>query len=708
MSPIRRGPGRPARQPGIAVSTWAAILCLMLAPVTGRGVAAQVAAPAPAGESGLGAVSYTLDDFDDAFGDRPRAPNDFFGRQGRWEANGAVITDAVVCQTTFSCYLSLAYDLTGSDARGGYWEEFAYSYSQPAWPLADLREFEQLRFRVRGDPTAGFPEQFLLEFIGHDWDARATYTITGVTDAWQWVTVTLAGAGTLDWSRAKHVALVLDGAQLADRQGRLYLDDLTLVDTDFAGDLPDLVRQRAFRYFWDNRHPMTGFVRDRAVDPFYARDITSVAAVGYELAAFGIGAEHGWISRTEASQATRQVLSSLLAPPQGPDTSGTSGYQGFFYHLLTIDTGLRVPDSEVSTIDTALLLAGVLFARQYYAGTDLTETDIRALADQLYNRVAWDWALRTDPEPAAKTNQFHMAWKPERHDCADSGYQNCYEIPDTVSGQGFFSGEWLTGSAPPTAHPTTWDYTTDEILLLNLLAIGSPTHGVPADTFAAWTRALGAYGGYTLYQSWSGQLFTYFIGQGWLDLRGLTERGTGINWWRNAQLAALANRQFVIDNAGACATYSTLSWGLSAGLGPPVDPNSPGLDGVGEYRGYGALPRGDAPPPRHDCTVTPYAAAGSISFLSAQPATNAAYQALAHWYATQPRLWSLYGFRDGFNVDQGWYAHDYIGIDQGMTLVALENYRTGLVWATLRQEPAIAHAIAAVLAQQTYLPLLRR
>jgi hypothetical protein len=711
MSRIRRGHNSPVRGLEVSLISSVSIVFLLLAPVSSCGIPAQVeaaAASTPASGSGTRVVSYTLDDFDDPLGAQPRTPNDFFGRQGRWEANGAVITDSLVCQTTFSCYLSLAYVLTVADAAGGYWEEFTHSYSDPTWPLYDLREFDQLRFRVKGDHDAGFPEQFQIEFVGQDWSTKTSYTITGVTDAWQWVTVTLTHTGTFDWSRVKQVALVLDGKQLADKQGRLYLDDLTLVDTDFAGDLLELISQRAFRYFWDNRHPTTGFVRDRAIDPFYTRDVTSVATVGFELAAFGIGAEHGWISRTEAALATRQVLNSLLAPPQGPEATGTSGYQGFFYHLLAIDTGLRVPDSEVSTIDTALMLAGVLFARQYYAGTDPTETDIRDLAGQLYNRVAWDWALRIDPQPSDKTNQFHMAWKPERHDCSYSGYQNCYEIPDTVSGHGFFSGEWIADTVPPTVHPTTWDYYTDEILLINLLAIGSPTHSVPADTFTAWTRATGKYDDYTLYQSWSGQLFTYFIGQVWVNLRGLEERDSHINWWRNSELAALAQRQFAIDHASTCKTYSAQSWGFSAGLGPPSDPTSPGMDGIGVYRGYGALPKGDPSPPLHDCTVTPYAAAGSIIFLSADPTANEAYQALAHWSETQPRLWGLYGFRDGFNIDQDWYAHDYIGLDQGMTLLALENYRTGLIWATLGHEPALVRAIAAVLTHRNYLPVVRR
>jgi hypothetical protein len=108
----------------------------------------------------------------------------------------------------------------------------------------------------------------------------------------------------------------------------------------------------------------------------------------------------------------------------------------------------------------------------------------------------------------------------------------------------------------------------------------------------------------------------------------------------------------------------------------------------------------------HDCTVAPYAAAGSIMFLSANPTENEAYQALEHWFYTQPHLWGLYGFRDGFNLEQGWFAHDYISLDQGMTLLAIENYRTGLVWETMGRDPAVAGAINAVFRRNVYLPLV--
>lgn len=129
---------------------------------------------------------------------------------------------------------------------------------------------------------------------------------------------------------------------------------------------------------------------------------------------------------------------------------------------------------------------------------------------------------------------------------------------------------------------------------------------------------------------------------------------------------------------------------------------------MGIYQRHNAYPRGDAGAPEHNGTVAPYAAAGSIIFLSADPAENQAYQALEHWYAGQPRLWGLYGFRDGFNLEQGWFAHDYIGIDQGMTLLAIENYRTGLVWSALGGHQAIRSALFSVRLPQTYLPALRR
>jgi hypothetical protein len=702
---------------GLAVLSGGLITVAALASAAALGAGARTAAAPPASPAAQGAtmpVTYTLDDFDDRVRqplnsyDEPRDPNDFFSRQGRWESGGAAITDSIACSATFRCYLSLDYDLSSPGAAGGYWEEFAHTYLNPTWPLRDLREFEELRFRVRGDAGAGFPDQFQVEFIGQDWNARAVYTITGVTTAWQWKTVPVTDAGTLDRSRVKHVAIKLTGDGLADNQGRLHFDDIVLVDRDFSGDLLELIQRQAFLYFWENRHPDTGFVRDRAVDSFYDRDVTSIAALGFELGAFAIGAEEGWVSRAEAAQATHQVLGSLLALPQGRAVTSTAGYQGFFYHLLEIDTGRRVDSSELSSVDTALLMAGALFARGYYTESNVTETAIRDMASQLYERVEWDWMLRTEAEPASNTYQLYMGWKPEYHDCEASGGDDCYEVPDGGAPPGYFSGN-LTAGSPPITDPTTWDYYTDEILLLNLLAMGSPTHPVPAETFFAWPRVEGTYDGYTLVQSRYGQLFTHFIGQVWLDMRGARELETGIDWWYNSQQAALANRRFAADSHITCSTYSTLNWGLSISLIPPDDPPAPGMGGVGMYEGYGALPRGrEGWPELPDCTLAPHAVAGSLIFLSRNPTDNEAYETLDHWFHSQPRLWGWYGFRDGFSQERDWFAHDYIGIDQGMTLLAVSNYRTEIVWDTLARDPAIARAMAAVFRSYVYLPIVLR
>ena len=722
MNWIKQSQIIPILQLGISFSLGVSATVVVLILAVGLNSQPQVKAafpPAQSSQSATMVVTFTLDDFDDRKRpsgftyDIPRGPNDFFANQGQYTrgGSGAVITDSLTCPFTYSCYLSLAYDVSVPNSEGGYVEELGYSYTYSdadpsTWALRDMRACDAFRFRVRGDAVSSYTTRFDVEFVGPNWGLKDHYLVTGVTTAWQAITIPLDSLTQTVVSQLKQIAVRLLDDEVTAPVGALHFDDFAFTGCRFESDLLDLIERQAFLYFWENRHPDTGFVRDRAVDPFYNRDVTSVAAVGFELATFGIGAERGWISRTDAALATRQVMSSLLALPQGPAVTGTSGYKGFFYHLLNIDTGLRTPDSEVSTIDSALLMAGVLFARQYYTGTNQTETDIQNLADQLYNRVEWNWMLRTDPQPSNKTNQLYMAWKPERHDCGESNYQNCYEIPDTKSGHGYFSGELITDTVPIT-HPTTWDYYTDEILLLNLLAIGSPTHSVPTDTFSVWARELGTYDGYTLYQSWFGQLFAHFIGQVWLDLRGMEERNSPyINWWLNSRQAVLANRQFAIDNVITCSTYSTLSWGLSTSLGPPNDPTTDTMDGVGVYRGYGALPRRDPAPPLHDCTLAPYAAASSMIFLSANPADNEAYQALDHWFYTQPRLWGLYGFRDGFNLNQGWYAHDYIGIDQGMTLLALENYRTRLIWSKLRREPVVARAIATVLTYRSYLPII--
>lgn len=523
--------------------------------------AEAVARPAALAAEPVMSVTFGLDDFDDPkWSDDgthpvPRNPNDFFANQSRYtiDGTGAAITESLTCPFTYSCYLTLVYDVSvQSNSEGGYVEELAYSYSydggNPAtWKLRDVSACTAFGFRVRGDTGSPYTSRLDVEFVGHNWGVKGHYQVTGITTNWKKVSIPLGSLANVDLTRLKQIAIRLNRSEVTAPAGVLHFDDFAFSGCRFEGDLPDLLERQAFYYFWENRHPATGFVPDRAVYPFYSHNVASIAAIGYELAAFGIGAERGWISRTEAAEATRQVLDSLWA------IRSNASWQGFYYHFLNMQTGQRDGDTELSTIDTSLMMAGVLFARQYFTANNNTENAIRQRAGQLFNAINWQWALRTELQPTAKYNQFHMAWKPE----CKAGY----EVP--APGGGCFDGT--------PANPTTWDYYTDEILLINLLAIGSPTHPVPANTFGAWRREAGAYGGYTLYQSWFGQLFAHFIGQGWLDLRSVTDPNKGINWFQNSRQAALTNRQFVIDQSTNYVTYSANSWGLSPCLGPPEE-----------------------------------------------------------------------------------------------------------------------------------------
>ena len=683
-----------------------ATLLLALLGLAGLQPAASTVQAAPAGQGGTSAVTFVLDDFDDAKTDPnaamrkiPRSPNNFFANQATYTVgqSGALITDSITCPVTHSCYLTLDYDVTNIiTSEGGYVEELGFSYTydggNPAtWELRDMSSCQSFSFQVKGDETEPFTTRFGVEFIGHDWGVRDQFTVTGViSTAWQTKTISLNNLSQVDPMRIKQVAFRLRNDQVTAQTGRLHFDNLAFNGCQMPGGLLDVMEQQAFAYFWELRHPDTGFVRDRAVDPFPGNDrnVTSIAAIGFELTAFGIGAERGWINRDEAATATLQVLDKLLA------ITSTASHKGFYYHILDIKTGARDGDTELSTIDTALLMAGVLFARQYFNGTNDTEVAIRQQATRLFNQVEWDWALRTEATPADNANRFYLAWKLVEEDG--------FKIP--APGGGYFAGT--------PSDPTTWDYYTDEILLINLLALGSPTHRVASDTFTAWPRVQGSYGEYTFIQSYFGSLFTHFIGQVWLDLRGVTDPQDSINWYENSGKAALANRQFAIDQAMTYTTYSTDSWGISANLGPPTSPFTIGLAGVGIYTNYGVIPNGSGVA-QHDGTLAPYAVAGSLMFSGTNSSAEVARQTLDNWYQNQPRLWGLYGFVDGFNLGQtktisdDWFAHDYVSIDQGMTLLALENYQQQFVWQVMDRDPVIVRAKCLAFGEcYIYLPII--
>lgn len=426
------------------------------------------------------------------------------------------------------------------------------------------------------------------------------------------------------------------------------------LDATSEAFLDDLER-RTFRWFWDLADPATGLVPDLAPTPTFS----SVAATGFGLTAYTIGAERGWVSRTEAAGRAAGTLRFLLRAPQAGRASDVTGYHGFFYHFLDMKTGRRFKSVELSTIDTALLAAGALTCLSYFDRDDLIEAQVRADADALYRRIEWDWARPRPPGVA-------MGWTPE---------------------QGF--------------HPWNWrGY--NEAMILYVLALGSPTH--PVDP-AAWEEFVQTY----RWGEYFGQeyvacapLFVHQYSHVWLDLRDIRDaymRGKGIDYFENSRRATYAHRAYATQNPNGWKDYGPSVWGLTACYGP--------IDGDLEIDGrprhfFTYAPRGASiAEVRDDGTIAPTAAAGSIPFAP-EIAIPALREMNRRW---GKHLWNDFGFLDAFNptiqdpglpvkrgrivAGVGWFEGDQLGIDQGPIVAMIENYRTELVWKTLRRNPYI-------------------
>jgi hypothetical protein len=389
---------------------------------------------------------------------------------------------------------------------------------------------------------------------------------------------------------------------------------LTAEDEAFLDDL----QRRGIRYFVDEADPVTGLMPDRArANGGASNGVASIAAVGFGLTALCIGDERGWVPRQEAYDRSLRVLKFLRE--RGPQS------HGHFYHFLDMHTGKRVWDCEVSNIDTALLMAGVLTVRQHFPDTELAR-----VANELYERVEWPWL-------AAPDGTLRMGWNPE---------------------SGFLDARWDAFSEGP---------------LLYLLAMGSRTHPLPPRAWRAWRREpVMTYAGLTFMQC--PPLFTHQYPHAWFDLRG--QRDEFADYFRNAQLATLAQRHWCIDElARRFPAYGLNVWGITASDGP---------------RGYQAW---GGPPAQGeiDGSVVPCAAAGSLVF---QPRLCLdALKAMRGRYGEKGYL--KYGFVDAFNPATGWYNADVLGIDVGPTVVMAENARTGFVWRTFMSSPEARAGMAA-------------
>jgi len=445
--------------------------------------------------------------------------------------------------------------------------------------------------------------------------------------------------------------------------------------TAFAED----VTKRTFAYFWET----TDTQRCLAPDRWPSNPFSSIAATGFALNAYGIGAERGYVSREDAAQRTLDCLEFYWNAPQGPAAEGVSGHKGFFYHFLKNEDGTRFGNTELSTVDTALLMGGVLFSQSYFDRDNPTEAAIRDLAEKIYSRVDWTFVQRENSAiPSANGGSgkaIAMGWYPERGDNGDFG-----------------THDWVGYN---------------EGMLVYILAAGSPTHPIGKDAWdTGWAADLekdwGSYYGYEHLQF--EPLFGHQYSHVWVDFRGIQDvfmRGKGIDYFENSRRATLSQRAYGADNPNDWVGYSGDLWGWTASDGPTAAGNGREVNGSARtFMGYSA--RGvSAERVVDDGTIVPTAAGGSIPF-----APEVTLPALMNMRAAYgDRLYTQYGFKDAFNpsyvfVDEGsrsgtvdtqfgWVARDHLGIDQGPILSMMENHRSELVWRTMRKNPHVRRGL---------------
>ena len=421
--------------------------------------------------------------------------------------------------------------------------------------------------------------------------------------------------------------------------------------------------QRTFRYFWETSHPVNGLAPDR----WPTSSPSSIAAIGFALTAYCVGVDLGYVAREAARDRTALTLRFLRQLPQGPQASGTAGHKGFFYHFLEMDSGLRAGDCELSTVDTALLLCGALYAQVFFNGEHPTEVEIRRLADELTTRVDWRWAQTRPPS-------ISLGWTPE---------------------EGFLPYDWRGYN---------------EAAVVYLLALGHPTRPLERAAWTAWTKEFQRNWS-TFYGSQGLQfppLFGHQYSSVWVDFRGIRDAFTrrhGIDYYENSRRAAYAQRAYAMLNPRGWSGYDADIWGLTACDGP-AEMMAPHEGQPRRFYAYAARGAGGKRAGAvDDGTIAPTAAASSIAF-----APDIAVPAIVTMVRRYGRyIYGKYGFFDSFNPSFnfqtaklshgrvipgfGWVATDYLGIDQGPILAMIANYMDGSVWQTMTRSAQLRRGL---------------
>lgn len=397
----------------------------------------------------------------------------------------------------------------------------------------------------------------------------------------------------------------------------------------------------SFQYFVHEFNPVNGLVRDKTSENWPA----SIAAVGLALAAYPVGVERGFMSRDNAVQRTLATLRFFFASEQNQSPLAT-GYKGFYYHFLDMKTGSRVWNCELSSIDTAILIAGMLISAAYFQHDTEQESEIRRVADMLYRRVDWSWMLAGSPVVC-------HGWKPE---------------------SGFLRWHWE-------------GY--DEALILYLLGLGSPTFPLAPENYSAWVSTYQWKSIYGMDCLYAGPLFTHQMSHVWVDFRGIVDpfmQDHKCDYFENSRRATLIQQQYAIRNPMGFAEYGSLCWGVTASAGPGNQ--SRRIHGV-ERVFYDYLARG-APFGPDDGTISPWAVVASLPF-----APEVVLPTVEHFHRLRLHELHPYGFRASFNptfvVDPprraGWVSPHHFGINEGPITIMIENHRSGLIWDLMRTCP---------------------
>ena len=414
-------------------------------------------------------------------------------------------------------------------------------------------------------------------------------------------------------------------------------------------EMLDLLQRETFGFFLHEVNEHTGLIADTT----QPNSPASIAAVGMGLSCYVAGVEHQLMTRKEAVKRTLKVLKFFLKSHQGPEPDAT-GYKGFYYHFLDMQTGKRAWESELSTIDTAILFAGIFTAQNYFKGENKDETAIREIANELYARVDWQWALNV------KDTITH-GWKPE---------------------SGFLKNRWNKGYS--------------EAHLIYILALGSPTFPIDPKGYKKWVSTFEWKKHYNLEYIYAGPLFIHQMSHIWINFKGISDEANkkhGIDYFENSCRATRVQQLYAIENPLEFANYGKDCWGFTASDGPGNFRRT--IKGK-KIKFYGYRARG-VPYGSDDGTISPWAVVASLSF---EPAI--VLSTVRHAIEQLDLKKHLrYGFDASFNPTfpdksinpNGWVSKWQFAINQGPIILMIENYNSDLIWNLMKKSPYIINGL---------------